>query len=333
VAVSGAYAYVADLESGLQVIEITNPESPQIVGGVETNYAWGVAVSGTHAYIADGYVGIKVIDIADPASPRIVSSLDTGFAVSVAVSGFFACVACYDWLRVVDITDPEHPRIVGTVETPGQEKHVAVSGTRAYVADDSWGLHVIDITDPTHPAIVGTVNTPGRANAVAVSGSYAYVADENSGLQVIDITDPENPSIVGSVVTPRYARGAVVMGSHAYITDSIAGLLILPSQCGPSSNVERESDRQARLNVHPNPGRGPALIGLETGGEGRVLVNLYDVAGRHVRTLYDGILPAGTRDLRWNGLDSGGRPAPAGAYWVRVESIDGTSTQKLVVLP
>ena len=39
---------------GLQVIDITNPESPQIVGSVDTpGDACGVAVSGTHAYVAD----------------------------------------------------------------------------------------------------------------------------------------------------------------------------------------------------------------------------------------------------------------------------------------
>jgi hypothetical protein len=36
VTVSGTYAYVADYLSGLQVIDITDPESPQIVGSVDT---------------------------------------------------------------------------------------------------------------------------------------------------------------------------------------------------------------------------------------------------------------------------------------------------------
>jgi hypothetical protein len=56
VAVSGDYAYVAG--SGLKVIDITNPASPQLVGGVDTPgyVAVGVALSGGHAYVADGYV-------------------------------------------------------------------------------------------------------------------------------------------------------------------------------------------------------------------------------------------------------------------------------------
>jgi len=47
VAVSGAYAYVADDDCGLQVIDISNPQSPQIVGSVDTpDLASEVAVSG-----------------------------------------------------------------------------------------------------------------------------------------------------------------------------------------------------------------------------------------------------------------------------------------------
>ena len=36
VAVAGSYAYVADNYSGLQVVDITNPTSPQLVGNVDT---------------------------------------------------------------------------------------------------------------------------------------------------------------------------------------------------------------------------------------------------------------------------------------------------------
>jgi hypothetical protein len=50
----GNYAYVADFAAGLQVIDVSNPASPQRVGGYDTSgYARGVAVSGNYAYVAD----------------------------------------------------------------------------------------------------------------------------------------------------------------------------------------------------------------------------------------------------------------------------------------
>ncbi|MEW6041214.1 MAG: hypothetical protein AB1633_06800, partial [Elusimicrobiota bacterium] len=47
VAISGNYAYVADWDSGLQVIDIANPASPQLVGSYDTpDWANSVAISG-----------------------------------------------------------------------------------------------------------------------------------------------------------------------------------------------------------------------------------------------------------------------------------------------
>ncbi|MFZ1946842.1 MAG: hypothetical protein WAW06_04795, partial [bacterium] len=128
VAVSGTCAYVADLYAGLEVIDITDPASPQVLGSVGTpGSGYGVAVSGTHAYVADYGSGLQAIDVTDPASPQIV----------------------------------------GSVNTPGYAYGVVVSGRYAYVADESFGLQVIDISDPTSPQIVGSVNTPGYAYGVA----------------------------------------------------------------------------------------------------------------------------------------------------------------------
>ncbi len=59
VAVSGNYAYVADEDAGLQVIDVSNPANPQRVGGYDTSgYANGVAVSGNYAYVADVRCGL-----------------------------------------------------------------------------------------------------------------------------------------------------------------------------------------------------------------------------------------------------------------------------------
>ncbi len=55
VAVSGNYAYVADWYS-LEVIDVSNPASPQRVGGCKNDpggEAMGVALSGNYAYVAD----------------------------------------------------------------------------------------------------------------------------------------------------------------------------------------------------------------------------------------------------------------------------------------
>ncbi|MCA9728719.1 MAG: hypothetical protein KC729_13600, partial [Candidatus Eisenbacteria bacterium] len=52
--IAGDYAYVADRNSGLQVIDISDPASPVLVGTLDTPHqAEGVSVDGDYAFVAD----------------------------------------------------------------------------------------------------------------------------------------------------------------------------------------------------------------------------------------------------------------------------------------
>jgi len=113
VVVTGNRAYIADNDSGLQVIDISDPTRPRIIGSVDTpGYAYGVAITGNRAYVADGWSGLQVIDISDSSNPTIIGSVDTPYYASeVVVIGNKAYVANY-WsgLQVIDISDPARPR-------------------------------------------------------------------------------------------------------------------------------------------------------------------------------------------------------------------------------
>ncbi|MBU0507419.1 hypothetical protein KKH27_01095 [bacterium] len=78
VAVSGSYAYMADMGSGLRIIDISSPATPTEVGFYDTQgYAWDVAVSGNYAYVSDEAYGLRVLNIANPAAPTQVGFYDT----------------------------------------------------------------------------------------------------------------------------------------------------------------------------------------------------------------------------------------------------------------
>jgi flagellar hook assembly protein FlgD len=63
---------------------------------------------------------------------------------------------------------------------------------------------------------------------------------------------------------------------------------------------------------------------------GRVQVNIYDVAGRKVRTLADRIFPAGEAKLVWDGTSDAGDKVGRGVYFVR--SSNDKSTGRVIVL-
>ena len=108
VAVSGGYACIADDEEGLQVIDVSMPDAPEIVGTVSIpGDAQDVIISGNYAYVTTGSDNIQVVDISAPETPAIVGSLDTpGSAEGMDVSGSYMYVADGDeGLKIVDITN------------------------------------------------------------------------------------------------------------------------------------------------------------------------------------------------------------------------------------
>ena len=226
VAVEGPFAYVADLTFGLQVIDISDPLAPAIVGNVlGSGVTQGVAVAGSLVYFLDANAGLQVVDVSDPRAPAIVGWVDTPDSpVNVALNGSFAYVADgTTGLLVIDVSNPRAPVIVGAVTTV-LAADVDVVGSYAYVADGVAGLQVIDVSNPRLPMVVGNADTPSNASGVDVVGSYAYVADGEAGLQVIAVSNPLAPVIVGSFDTQGNVGDLVVAGSIAYIADAQLGL-------------------------------------------------------------------------------------------------------------
>jgi hypothetical protein len=68
----------------------------------------------------------------------------------------------------------------------------------------------------------------------------------------------------------------------------------------------------------PNPSNERTTLSLALSERSRVRAAVYDVSGRQLAMLSDEELAAGQHTLAWNGLDSAGRRAPAGLYFVRV---------------
>jgi hypothetical protein len=62
-------------------------------------------------------------------------------------------------------------------------------------------------------------------------------------------------------------------------------------------------------------------------------VQIFDINGRQVRLMSDGVLPAGGTPLVWDLRDDAGRRAPPGVYFGRLSTPLGMRTAHVVVLP
>jgi hypothetical protein len=232
--VSGHYAYVAAGAAGLQVVDVTDPRNPRIVGAVDTpGNASDVRIVGNLAYIADGSAGLQIINVSSPANPVIVGAMDTpGEAQDVMVSGSRAYVADGDaGLQVVDVSNPTAPRILGALDTPGIARGVAVAGELAIMVEElptsfTATLRVIDTTNPAHPQIVGSTNIPGgQAKDVVVRNTLAYVASSRAGgVQIVDFSTPASPRSVGALASFNgfAPQDVELAGQFAFGTDQFS---------------------------------------------------------------------------------------------------------------
>ncbi len=150
----GNYAYVADGDSGLRIIDIHNPDSMYEAGFCYLpGYAKDVYVNGQYAYVSASDAGLVIVDISDPTDPVVTGSYDTpGTAEGVFVSGNYAYIADGDsGLRIIDVSNPSLPSEVGYYDTPGYAYKVSVFGDSAYVADGPGGIREISVSNPTYP--------------------------------------------------------------------------------------------------------------------------------------------------------------------------------------
>jgi len=84
--------------------------------------------------------------------------------------------------------------------------------------------------------------------------------------------------------------------------------------------------------VHPNPFNPETTIHFRIASAGRVVVDVYDVAGHRVRRLADRRYEAGGHGAEFDGRDDAGRTLASGVYVYRVSSNGSAATGKMVLL-
>ncbi|MCP4104584.1 MAG: hypothetical protein GY749_03450 [Desulfobacteraceae bacterium] len=247
VTVAGNKAYVADGYRGLQIIDISDPENPQVTGSASTSgTAYNVTVAEDKAYVACGR-GLQIIDISDSKNPLTIGFVKTASTASdVKVADDKAYIACgryskkWRGIQIADISNSKKPLIIGSVETPENVKALTVVDNMVYAACGdlfvNGGFRVVDITDSEQPQLIGYIEIPGMAYDVAVSDDKAYVTYIDitgpDGLKIIDISNPDNLQIIGSWdERSGDIYGVTVEKDKVFITDGACGIRIIDVSC------------------------------------------------------------------------------------------------------
>jgi hypothetical protein len=106
--------------------------------------------------------------------------------------------------------------------------------------------------------------------------------------------------------------------------------------CNPYSGLPETPAKPSGISRlaqnSPNPFTSGTVISFAVGSAGRVRLRIFDVTGRPVRTLVDGIMEANRYTWKWDALDDYGRPVAAGVYFYRLETPGFAATKKMVFM-
>lgn len=220
ISVDGGLVYGAFLNSGVDVFNVDDLESPVLLGTVLANVAgpyilaWDVAASDGLAYVAidspfgGSFHGIWIGDLSDPQSPVSLGSVELAgnrdlvllgdvLVTRSGVNGGFGLGESGGGFRLIDISDPSAPTMISEVVVSTSVLGLDAAGSNVYLADGENGLRVYDISDTSDPVETSHVMSAGFvARDVAIADGRAYVFGGGE-VRVFDVEDQASPVELG----------------------------------------------------------------------------------------------------------------------------------------
>ncbi len=254
-------AFIAAGVSGLQIVDITDPENLEIVGWFDdTPYSLvSVCIVENYVYATDmGQIGrdvvprggLLIIDISDSANPELVGMWEAAEdfqPICVTVFEDHAYLGeCHRFmggagnLRVIDVSDPENSETVWENQDFRNWytiTDVCESGGFLYAAmcgqnQMSHGLLIYDLSDPANPEQVGAYRRDwADIWRVVVSDDYAYVGLLN-GIQIFDVSDPANLEQMGFIRSGRL-NDLSITGNHICAVGSVFKIIDISDPANP----------------------------------------------------------------------------------------------------
>jgi hypothetical protein len=219
---------------------------------------------------------------------------------------------------------------------------VQASSPRIYSRNDisdnnSFGL---DCRDGSYPVVESTDITGQSIGVNAWNGSYPDLGtfqgsfpsgynsiDTNCTYYVVNANDLPAQTIKAQL---NWWGQAPPDTTKFYGSVDYTRWLVEPPGDGPQEKSVAAAFPLALGLGRPNPFSSATHIMLSNPRQQRLAVSIYDVAGRHVQTLFNAEAPPGRSWLSWNGLDTKGRRVGSGVYFCRLTAESDKKVSRVV---
>ena len=201
----------------------------------------------------------------------------------------------------------------------------AVWSRRYGGSSTDWGTGAILTSDER--IIVTGLAHPDAANGSA--GQVMCLSPEGDSLWtvLVDTEDRERFEVITSLPDGGFAVGGMRANAPEciYLQDWVVRF--------ESVDATPSVDNQIPTNIvvhpaYPNPFNQSTTITIELATTGKLELNIFNILGKHVATLKNGVLSSGFHKINFNGTGIAG-----GIYFVQLQVVGSqTQTQKIILL-
>jgi Secretion system C-terminal sorting domain len=245
--------------------------------------------------------------------------------------------ACHGyWVKVSQngtLTYPDGaPLVGGTVMAKAEEGADLTLGAGGVSATTRWvNLFSRNLTLEGKVVASGSVIEAFSRDGLKV-GSFVMTKNSRFGFMPVYADDPTT-SVVEGVIPGESFTLAVngVSTNEEFVWGNVgdnAEVLNLSAKVTGGSLPTSFSLNQN----YPNPFNPTTTISFAMPTAGKARIEVFDLLGRQVTTVFDGYANAGETRVTWDGRNSGGQTVSSGMYFYRLTADKYTETKKMTLL-
>ncbi len=174
-------------------------------------------------------------------------------------------------------------------------------------------------------------------SALVTDGAPGLLLEERSEGQVLVLASRTGrlPAVEGVLATlyfePLYEDAVGIFRVREALVRDGAGALSRVVELGAIE--ARQIPRVFALDAnYPNPFNPETTIGYRLPVDTEMRLDIYDILGQQVRTLVDGVRPAGHHRVVWDGRNGAGHQVAGGVYFYRLQAEGAVRVRKLLLL-
>ncbi len=147
-------------------------------------------------------------------------------------------------------------------------------------------------------------------------------------------TTTNNPLSFGQMFNFRYSFPGEAEDGQIEVSTVMGGAetKLVNSKVPSTASSAPGTPLSLQLGHTPNPLSNISTIRFELPNSTPASLQVFDVSGRRVRSLIDGLLPSGPQRVEWDGLDDGGLRVRSGVYYYRLQAGPQTEANSITVI-